>query len=1015
MGPLLLPSIPNTIKDISGDGATTVRYYAVIVGVADYDNLNDLEWADDSAVALYLSLTHLGERCFMEWRRAEIKLLLSSKPKDQWKDLKLNYKEANFSNIEKAIGETFEEVSSNINAHEERAKVLIYLSGHGAIVDGKSAFCPKDALPRGDNHICAELFTRWLERGVRRIDEDKRDRILIDIILDFCHSGGFAGAGNLQGGLSDSCRVPGCGKKPDPLRNLATSGLLKDKIVVLQACMRDEVTVEEKMGCVFLPPRNSFYNCWVRPFQGFCWFTNEILREINIAPGDISIEEIFERIGNRYRWGVKPYVIHLEAKPYLGSQHPEMYDGHPDREQILVKPTLVASISKPEKGQVYLFNRKILPFFPDRALIIGDVDVGVDAVGVEYVEFYIDDRLMFTDYHRPFSWRWSGTYLFSHRIRIIAHDFSGNTVSDEVPVIVFNIGKSNNPPEPSIVEPSDDALLSNCAPDIVLVQDRETVIRAVDLGLEDDIACAIFEYSVDGRNWSIIGMDDNGGFEGGLLREGENLKAGREGWTVEWNLSGLDEGIYYIRVRMVDREGNEGEDVIKVYYDPTPPRPFIAFPDEGATIRGRVPIEVETEDEDVKCAFVTCTYITNSSYFEQKDLGNLRQRDVGPDGDDGINRYCTPTSVANALKRLARTDNRLYPGGAGANRDLSMARELSRKMQTDRNTGTNTLMRLHFPFDLGISDTVEGALRDYLRERGVGCNNPTGYTVTAYPSVYTINLSASPERWIPFFSLASWKAYTHELARGESVIVDIHMWDWGGDNKPGTDDDNVLGGHTLTGRSFNLNRNADGSYDCDFVDPSTGGVIRTRWKEFDGFSAVRYNGDWWLVNGIWAVSRKVPKANSTLMSFDCKPDDGWNLTIDSLGLREGYYLVDVTVVDSFGNLGRDSIMVYFSSTDLEAPSVEITWPEDGYETFFQNITIIGNATDDTGIVSIGSHHEWEGGEAQTSGTIDPPQRNYHFEWNFTLREGWNRITIYARDGCGREGEDEVTIFYYPLD
>ncbi|RLF53954.1 MAG: hypothetical protein DRN13_03410, partial [Thermoplasmata archaeon] len=105
-------------------------------------------------------------------------------------------------------------------------------------------------------------------------------------------------------------------------------------------------------------------------------------------------------------------------------------------------------------------------------------------------------------------------------------------------------------------------------------------------------------------------------------------------------------------------------------------------------------------------------------------------------------------------------------------------------------------------------------------------------------------MSVSPERWIPFFSLASWKAYTHELARGESVIVDIHMWDWGGDNKPGTDDDNVLGGHTLTGRSFNLNRNADGSYDCDFVDPSTGGVIRTRWKEFNGFGAVRYNGDW---------------------------------------------------------------------------------------------------------------------------------------------------------------------------
>lgn len=1014
---LLLSPYLGIAKDFGNkDVITAERYYAIIVGVADYDKLKDLQYADDDAVALYRSLTHgdpMG-RCFGGWREAKIELLLSPKPKNQWKNFNLNYKEATFDNIKKAIDEIFEKVANDINTHGKIVKVLIYLSGHGELVNGKSAFCPKDAIPKKKNYIFADLFTKWLEEGVKRIKESERDKIYIDIILDFCHSGGFAGAGDINGGAQGICRVAGCGKKPDALSNLATSNLLKDKIVVLQACMKDEETIEEKTGITaFLPPKNPFYNCWAKPFDGFGWFTNEILTEINTASRSTSIEDIFKRIGSRYQWGIKPYVIHLKK---YECQHPEMYDGHPDVDQEILKPIILASISKPESGYMYLLNKKLFPLLPDRALIMGSIDVEVDAVGIQYVEFYVDDRLMFTDYHYPFSWRWNETTLFSHKIRIVAYDFLGNTITDEIPVVVFNIGEQDNPPEPCIVEPSDDNIISNCAPDVVLIYGERTIIRAVDLGMEDDIAYALFEYSVDGRNWSTIGIDEEGDFEGDYLTEGENLKAGREGWTVEWNLSELEEGFYYIRVTMVDEKGNSGEDVEEVYYDPTPPKPLIVSPEEGATIWGEVPIEAEVGDEDVKCAIVTCTYITNNSYFEQRNLGSLEQDDVGPDGDDGINRFCTPTAAANALSRLAKTDNRLYPPGAGANKDLVVAKELSRKMRTDKNAGTSTLMRLTFPFNnLGMTDTVEGALRDYLRERGVGCNNPTGYTVTAYTSIYTINTSASPQRWVPFSSSANWKAYSHELTAGESVIVDIHKWDWGNDNKPGTADDDILGGHTLTGRSCNLNKNADGSYDCDFVDPSTGGVIRTKWKEFNGLSGVRYNGEWWFVNGIWAISSKQPKVNCTVLSVDCNPEDGWNLTLDFFDLKEGYYLVDVTMVDSVGNLGRSSVIVCCSPIDTEAPSVEITWPEDGYEAFLQNITIVGNATDDTGIVSIGSHHEWEGGEAWTSGTVEPPQTSYHFEWNFTLREGWNRITIYAKDMFGKEGEDNVTIFYYPPD
>ncbi len=67
----------------------------------------------------------------------------------------------------------------------------------------------------------------------------------------------------------------------------------------------------------------------------------------------------------------------------------------------------------------------------------------------------------------------------------------------------------------------------------------------------------------------------------------------------------------------------------------------------------------------------------------------------------------------------------------------------------------------------------------------------------------------------------------------------------------------------------------------------------------------------------------------------------------------------------------EPLIVTIYGEDTTPPVVTIYEPEDGATFTEPNITVIGTAEDNVGIVSIGSHHEWEDGDAWTSSTIDP--------------------------------------------
>jgi PKD repeat protein len=106
------------------------------------------------------------------------------------------------------------------------------------------------------------------------------------------------------------------------------------------------------------------------------------------------------------------------------------------KEDDTTPPTI--EIRKPENA-LYLNNKKILPF--SIPVIIKKIDIDVNAsddqIGIDKVEFYIDNKLTATDTSPPYSWTWDKRAFFRHTIRVTAYDIAGNNASKEITVLKF--------------------------------------------------------------------------------------------------------------------------------------------------------------------------------------------------------------------------------------------------------------------------------------------------------------------------------------------------------------------------------------------------------------------------------------------------------------------------------------------------------------------------------------------------------------------------------------------------
>lgn len=104
----------------------------------------------------------------------------------------------------------------------------------------------------------------------------------------------------------------------------------------------------------------------------------------------------------------------------------------------------LVSFTKP-RNAFYLWNHKILSFSEAEPLILGDLDIIVDArdyeSGVKHVDFFIDGSLMYSDVAEPYVYRWDAkrslTFKEQHILGVLVEDYAGNQIYSEITVWRF--------------------------------------------------------------------------------------------------------------------------------------------------------------------------------------------------------------------------------------------------------------------------------------------------------------------------------------------------------------------------------------------------------------------------------------------------------------------------------------------------------------------------------------------------------------------------------------------------
>ena len=127
-------------------------------------------------------------------------------------------------------------------------------------------------------------------------------------------------------------------------------------------------------------------------------------------------------------------------------------------------------------------------------------------------------------------------------------------------------------------------------------------------------------------------------------------------------------------------------------------------------------------------------------------------------------------------------------------------------------------------------------------------------------------------------------------------------------------------------------------------------------------------------------------------------------TIANVALNVGPNLITVTAWDLVGNSGSDTLTITRDST---APYCSVNSPTatGSYQTRLDTVTIGGNASDDTDVVSV----TWRNGATGQTGTA-----NGTTSWeiaDIVLALGYNNITVTAHDAAGNVGSDSIVVNY----
>ena len=591
-----------------------------------------------------------------------------------------------------------------------------------------------------------------------------------------------------------------------------------------------------------------------------------------------------------------------------------------------------------------------------------DAGSGIMEVGLEWT-WSDGSKTLTEEMDKPYSWvkMTYGVSLYSGENTFVAtaKDLAGN----EGASYSITVTKLPPPPEPYVISPSNDGQLYDPECDIVTATPNSLLrddfgdyiyVSAVDLNDQAEIQSTTFEYSRNGHTWTTIGIDNYGGFEGEYFEGGENRKIGTEGWSYDWDVSDLAEGYYYIKATMTDVYERSVSTEKQIYYYPTPPIPSFITPQPYDSISGTFEFVVDCDYLSINIFDLGILMAPKNAPFKKK-VGTEKQTNVGPNGDDGENRYCLPTAIKNCLDYFVNEegDKQLLPElpwkSSDKNLDdvdkdgeanIAMARALAENLSTDKNSGVASLSLIKGETKkYETSPIVKEGIEKYLKGRGRGPNDEDGYEVTTFGTKW-IKVGANDFR--PIGTEITWEEYEKNLRICEDVIFSLHpinqfTGDW--------DDATIsLGGHGLTARA-GLSKYIPGdeknpdTHIIALIDPSPNRPDAPKtpaqmyWKNktltVEGkkvtvpvLKDLMYRNVYYFINGMWVISPKNKKERLSgsesiysNLGSDTNGADGWSVAFDTTTVPDGNYVISAKLIDDHGYIGENTIIVKIENTN----------------------------------------------------------------------------------------------------
>jgi arabinogalactan endo-1,4-beta-galactosidase len=146
-----------------------------------------------------------------------------------------------------------------------------------------------------------------------------------------------------------------------------------------------------------------------------------------------------------FYFGPELYWYHWEPLSLFSNDNVSKYgEAKPavDAFSEFVSNHTLSFITKPKEKHLYIADREITPILLDTK-VIGEITIESKVYsisGIDRVEFYVDDELKYVDKKPPYEWLWDEKAFGRHTLKAVAYDKSHGSDSDEIEVIIFNLG-----------------------------------------------------------------------------------------------------------------------------------------------------------------------------------------------------------------------------------------------------------------------------------------------------------------------------------------------------------------------------------------------------------------------------------------------------------------------------------------------------------------------------------------------------------------------------------------------